>query len=506
MGRTEAFAKNVVTTALANVVTMLSGFIVPRIMLTVYGSEVNGLVTSVSQFISYFSLVEAGIGASVTYSLYSPLADNDTERINRIITASKNFYVKTGFIFLSLIFAGALIYPIFIRTEVLSNFEVGFLFFILGFNYIIDFFSLSKYRVLLTASQKTYVISLAGIVHTVLNCVIIVVLSYLGCSIVIVRLAALASIIARSLILYIYCKKKFSYIRFDVEPDNSALGKRWDALYLQILGAVHTGAPTVIATFILSLQQVSIFSIFNVVITGINSILSIFTSGLSSGFGDLISRNNSKSFERAFRQFEFIYYALITVVYSVTLVMYMPFINIYTSGADISYNYPLLAILMTVNGFLYNIKTPFGMLVISEGKYRETRWATTLQGLIEIVASSVLAFFFGLYGIVIGCMLSNLYRDIQFLFFAEGNLIPFSVRKTVKLLGVNVILFLILLFLLPGIERVMGIESVSQWVLSAILVTAIVSCIIVLANYFADRKLFRSSLERITSLFTRRQE
>lgn len=503
MGRTEIFAKNVLSTGLASIVTMLAGFVIPRIMLTVYGSEVNGLVTSVSQFISYFSLVEAGIGASTTYALYSPLADHDTACINRIITASKNFYLKTGYIFLSLIMAGALIYPIFIKTDVLSFFEVSFLFLILGFNSVIDFFSLAKYRTLLTADQKTYVISLANIVQTVLNCLIIVVLSYLGCSVVIVRLFALAAILLRSFILWIYCKKAYSFIDFSVEPDKSALDKRWDALYLQILGAIHSGAPAVIATLFLSLVDVSVYSIFNVVMAGISSVLGIFTSGLSSGFGDLISRHNDKAFENAFRQFEYIYYALITVVYSVTLVMYMPFIRLYTAGADMSYDYPLLAFLMTVNGFFYNLKTPYGMLVISEGKYKETKWATTVQGLLEILCGSLFASFFGLNGIVLGSLVSNLYRVVQFLFFAQGNLIPFKVRKSVTMSVRNTLLFFLMPFLINRVKLVDSVDSILSWIGAAVIVMIFVTAIVMTVNLIFDRSLFKAAVDRIKTIFIR---
>lgn len=54
MGRSKKFMLNSVTTALLQVVTMIAGFITPRFMLTAYGSEINGLISSILQFISYF--------------------------------------------------------------------------------------------------------------------------------------------------------------------------------------------------------------------------------------------------------------------------------------------------------------------------------------------------------------------------------------------------------------------------------------------------------------------
>ena len=70
---------NSMATAIYQVIVMLAGFVTPRILLQFYGSEMNGLVSSINQFITYFSLVEAGIAGAAVYSLYKPLAEKDKE-------------------------------------------------------------------------------------------------------------------------------------------------------------------------------------------------------------------------------------------------------------------------------------------------------------------------------------------------------------------------------------------------------------------------------------------
>ena len=69
MSRTRVFLHNVATAALLQVITMIAGFVLPRVMLGVYGSEINGLVVSLSQFIACFNLVEAVISAAATYAI-----------------------------------------------------------------------------------------------------------------------------------------------------------------------------------------------------------------------------------------------------------------------------------------------------------------------------------------------------------------------------------------------------------------------------------------------------
>ena len=96
--RTKKFMHNSLTTAFYQVIIMVAGFITPRVMLTCYGSEINGLVSSIQQFINYFTLVEAGISGAAVFSLYLPLAENDHKRINSIVSAARKFYFQAGYI------------------------------------------------------------------------------------------------------------------------------------------------------------------------------------------------------------------------------------------------------------------------------------------------------------------------------------------------------------------------------------------------------------------------
>lgn len=169
MNRTKKFFKNAVSTAFFQIVNMLVSFFIPRIMLVIYGSEINGLVSSITQFIVYFNLLEAGLSGAAVWALYEPLAKKNVRSINSIIVAVKNLYNWVGYVFISLVLGLAFIYPFFIRVTTLSTIEVSFLVLTIGASGALEFFTLSKYRVLLTADQKTYVISLSSSITVILN-------------------------------------------------------------------------------------------------------------------------------------------------------------------------------------------------------------------------------------------------------------------------------------------------------------------------------------------------
>lgn len=497
--RTKNFLYNTISTASLQIVTMIVGFIIPIIILRTYGSELNGLVTSVNQFIVFFGLVEAGIAAAAVYSLYKPLANNDYKEINSILTASKNFYIQTGFIFSLLVLGLAFFYPIIVTTELLGNIEIFFLVLVLGASGAIEFFTMAKYRVLLTASQKIYVLSLSSIISIILNTVLIAVLAYFEVNIIVLKLVSILSVLVRSLILHFYIKLNFKYVSYNAIPNNAALSKRWDALYLQVLGAVHIGTPVVVATIFTTLKEVSVYSIYNMVFLGISGILSIFTRGLSSSFGDILAKGEKNTLQKAYQEFEVSYYMIISWAFGCAIILLMPFIRIYTSGInDVQYYLPILGFLFVLDGILYNLKTPQGMLVISAGLFKETKLQVTIQALIVIFCTIIFAMLWGLNGILFGMILSNLYRVIDLLFFVPKNITNLPVFQSFRRMA-RVFITIIVCYIPFNIINLFP-DSLIEWLMYAVLIAIYVLIITVLVNYLLDKKILKSIITRIILL------
>lgn len=73
---------------------IIMGLILPRLIIYNYGSSVNGLVNSITQFLGYISMLEMGVSAVVSSSLYLPLSKNDMPEVSKIMVASKGFTEK----------------------------------------------------------------------------------------------------------------------------------------------------------------------------------------------------------------------------------------------------------------------------------------------------------------------------------------------------------------------------------------------------------------------------
>lgn len=417
---------------LLQVVNLIVNLVLPRVIVDVYGSSVNGLVTSIRQFIGYFSIVEAGLAGAAVYALYKPLAEKDQNKINGVLSASNRFYNISGFIFSALVLVSTIVYPMFVSGQGIDPVRIALLVVIIGVSGSLEFFAIGKYRVLLTADQRSYVISIINAIAITLNSIVILVLAKLHYDIVLVQFVAMLSFFLRSVLYTLYCRRRYKLIDYKAKPDNDALDKRWDSLILQVLGVVTVGTPVVVTTFFCGLKEVSVYGIYNMVFASVLALLSTFNSGLSAAFGDLLVRNETQVLQKAYKQYEFLYYALLGWGYTCAAILIMPFINIYTATfTDANYIRPEIAWLFVAVGLLYNTKTPQGMLVISAGLYKETKVQTLIQALINIVASVALAPFLGMAGVLMGSVLSNLYRVIDLIIFIPRNVTKLPIRMTV---------------------------------------------------------------------------
>ena len=79
--------------------TIVLGILIPRLFITSYGSELNGLQSSISQIFAYLALLEAGVGAATQQSLYAPLGEKNHAKINAYLSATSKYYNKIGVIY-----------------------------------------------------------------------------------------------------------------------------------------------------------------------------------------------------------------------------------------------------------------------------------------------------------------------------------------------------------------------------------------------------------------------
>jgi O-antigen/teichoic acid export membrane protein len=140
------------------------------------------------------------------------------------------------------------------------------------------------------------------------------------------------------------------------------------------------------------------------------------------------------------------------------------------------------------------------MLVISAGLYKETKLQSFIQAVIIVILSVILAPHFGIGGVLVASIISNLYRDIDLIFY-----IPKAVTKLKPTMTIRRVLRIFLLFFLTVLPvlNFMSIkpEGPMQWVLHAIPVAIWAFIVIAGGNILIERKMAKAIVARLRGLF-----
>lgn len=94
MERTARLKKNTIWALVFQITSIVCGMILLRLILTKYGSEVNGMISSINQFLQIISFLQLGVGAVMQSTLYKPLAEKDNLMISQILASGGSFIGK----------------------------------------------------------------------------------------------------------------------------------------------------------------------------------------------------------------------------------------------------------------------------------------------------------------------------------------------------------------------------------------------------------------------------
>ena len=154
--RKKKLAANTVSSLLFRICTIICGFILPRLILSSYGSEINGLVNSITQFLGIIAFLELGVGAVVQSSLYKPLVDKDNEQISRIAVSGQEFFSKIAYILVGYVILLFFIYP-YIANQNFSFIFTGTLILTISISSFAQYYFGIINSLLLTADQRGYI-------------------------------------------------------------------------------------------------------------------------------------------------------------------------------------------------------------------------------------------------------------------------------------------------------------------------------------------------------------
>ncbi|NLB35782.1 MAG: sugar isomerase, partial [Clostridiales bacterium] len=268
---------------------------------------------------------------------------------------------------------------------------------------------------------------------------------------------------------------------------------------------LHKNTDIVILTLFENIMEVSVYSVYYSIVSGVENLTITFSLGLEAAFGNMIARNEKQALKKNFHMFEFTAFSITTVLFTSTALLILPFVCVYTKGlTDVNYLRPNFAYILVAAEALYCIRMPYNSVVLAAGHYRQTRNGAFAEALINIALSIILVNFFGIIGVAIGTFCAMLFRTVQYAVYLSSNIIEGCLKSFIKhiIITVGEIAAIILIVkALPFGE----INSYAQWVVFAMVVVLISTIITAAAGVLFYREDVRHLLLHLRNLLKARK-
>lgn len=479
--RSKKAVRNIIISLLLQVVTVICGFIAPRMIIQSFGSSANGLISSITQFLAYITLLESGIGPVIKATLYKPIAQKDNKQIANILKASEKFFKTLAYIFVGYLVILCFLYPQIMDNQFSTWYTVS-LVLIISISTFAEYYFGMTYRLFLQAEQETYVVSGLQIGTTIMNTIMIVVLIKLGANIQLVKLVSASIFVLKPILQNIYVKKKYN-INLKEADNHYKLEQKWDGLAQHIAAVVHGNTDVTILTFLSTMAEVSVYSVYLLVVKGIKNLVQAFSGGIDASFGDMIAKNETENLNKNFKIYETFYFTLITIIFICTMILIVPFIKVYTQGVtDANYDRPLFGFLIVLAEFVHCIRIPYSSITLAAGHFKETKMGAWFEAGINIVLSILLVIKFGIIGVTIGTIVATFIRTIEFMVHSSKYILKRDMMinfKRLCIIALECIIAYIISYILFANYQV---NTYFNWLIYAFMIGILASIVVLLIN------------------------
>lgn len=486
--------QNLIVSTLTQLITLILGMILPRLILLAWGSEYNGLLSSVTNILRYLSLLEAGFNTATLQALYKSVGQDDQEQTSIVIRTSQHYYQRISVVYALMVLVISVGYPLIVKSEI-PYWETFIIIVLQGAVGVINFAFRAAHQQLLNAEGKYYVISLITLLTTVLTYAAkILSIGYFN-SVVIMQVMSVLVIIVQVTIYAIYFNRRYKWLDKNARIDESLLENRKYYFTQQIAGLIFNSTDTFVLSVFCGLKVASVYATYNLVYTALAQIISLIRGSTSFVLGQSFHKDKS-FFKRVYDAYSAMQSKIGGIMASISMVLIINFIRLYTQGInDVNYVDFIAALLFSFNLMLECSRGASLASANIAGKAPDTTWRYILEAAINLISSLILVNFWGMKGVLLGTAIAGLYRTTDSIIYTNIHVLNRSSIHEFKNVLVDFTLFFGIVYVshnVISINAISYIQLVGYAVVTGIIVVAVYGLTFIALNKNVTKDLIQA--------------
>ena len=407
--RTKKSAINMITAFICQFIVILLGFISRRVMFDSVGVEYLGINGLMNNILTILSLAESGIGVSIIYSLYKPLAENDVQKIKGLMNFYKYTYRALALFTLILGLSIAPFLDKLMKDNTVENSLLIYLLFL--FSSVSSY--LFSYKVSMNnADQNKYLANIINTVTQILVLVIKVFILYLTKNYILFLTIDIVSNLLKNIIFSKIIDRRYPYlqeknkVRLDSETKKE-LFINIKSLFLGKVGyIISTVSDNLVISSFISIKTVGLYSNYTTLVSSVSGFVSIFISSISASVGNLIAKESEEKIYSVFKVTSLINFWLYGFSCICLYCLSEPFITLWLGRQYLMGKKVLL--LIVINFMLSGLIAPIDSVKSAAGLYYPDRYVPMIAAIVNMSISIILVKPLGIIGVFIGTLVSTI--------------------------------------------------------------------------------------------------
>lgn len=439
VSKTRATFFTFIFSLLNSIALMIFNLVYYNLLIKNYGSSVNGLISTLTQFVSLFSIIEGGFTTACIVSMYGPLIEKNYNLVNTILyTAKRSFFWLGLLITICALFFGS-IYIKFISSP-FDYFQTYLLLIISVLTTTLSLVFMTRYTIVLQGDNKEYIISILSLVIRAVTWAISIYLIIKKYSIILIFAVNIFNILLNVFVLYFFGKKKYPQITYKGAYNKALIHGTKDVFFQKIAATIFTSTDLILISVFIDLSSSSVYNLYNQCFKACFLILAALVQAPFNSFGQLLN-NREVDNEKVNENFSL--YQTITVIFATALLLtaaefIIPFVRIYTINInDYNYVYPILAFLFFSQMFVQIMNRLYGLILNAKGLFKVQNIQCGIAAVLNIFLSVAFIKFWGINSIIFGSVIATLIIFIMNLYQAFKHVMQFKFGKTLFIIFAN---------------------------------------------------------------------
>lgn len=402
--------RNIIFGIIAKCVGILGPFLVRTCMIYVLGNEYVGLNSLFSSILSFLSLAELGVGSALVYSMYKPIAEDDTYAINALFSLYRKLYRIIGTIIFAIGILLIPLLPVLVNKDLPSDINLYILYFIYLINSVLSYWLYGYKQSILMAYQRQDVISkIALIVQSVLYSAqiisIITLESYYAFVVWIPILTILNNLINKLLVEKIF--PQYKCVGIVSKEVSKEIKKKVVALFgTKANSIVLHATDNIVITAFLGLNMVGKYGNYYYIMNSVCGFIQIIYTSITAGLGNSLQTESISKNYIDFNVLSFLNAWMIMFCSTCMLCLYQPFMEVWVRSESMLENN--IVFLLVLYFYIYMIRRVILTYKDAAGLWWEDRYRPYVVMIVNLLLNIILCKCIGLYGIILSTVISML--------------------------------------------------------------------------------------------------